>query len=40
MEKEQFTGERFLPGIQDEMLAIEHFQRYEGIRDLIKDKKS
>ncbi len=38
MEKEQFTGERFLPGIQDEVLAIEHFQRYEVIRDLIKDK--
>ncbi len=38
MEKEKFTGERFLPGIQDEMLALEHFQRYESIRELIKDK--
>lgn len=38
MEREKFTGERFLPGIEDEMLALEHFQRYESVIELIRDK--
>lgn len=38
MERENFTGERFIPGIQDEGLAIEHIQRYESIRELVSDK--
>lgn len=38
MERENFTGERFVPGIQDEALAIEHIQRYESIRELVSDK--
>lgn len=33
-----FTGERFVPGIQNAELSIEHFQRYESIVELVKDK--
>lgn len=33
-----FTGERFVPGIDDSELQIEHFQRYESILDIVKDK--
>lgn len=38
MEKEAFTGERFIPGIQDEMLSMEHYQRYESIRQIVRGK--
>lgn len=33
-----FTGERFIPGIQDKKLEIEHLQRYMSIRNIVKDK--
>lgn len=35
---ELFTGERFVPGIQDNKLEIEHFQRYLSVRKLVKGK--
>lgn len=38
MDKEIFTGERFIPGIEDEMLAIEHIQRYQSVRELVRGK--
>ena len=40
MAKEQldFTGERFVPGIKDDKLKIEHYQRYLSVRELVKDK--
>ena len=33
-----FTGERFIPGIDDVKLQAEHYQRYISVRNLIKDK--
>lgn len=33
-----FTGERFIPGIQDNKLEIEHYQRYLGVRELVRGK--
>ena len=36
--KELFTGERFIPGIDDSKLEIEHYQRYLSVRNLVKDK--
>ncbi len=33
-----FTGERFVPGIEDTKLETEHYQRYLSVRSLIKDK--
>ena len=42
MEKEKrnrlFTGERFIPGIEDDKLQVEHYQRYMSVRNLVKDK--
>lgn len=35
----EFTGERFVPGIEDEKLSIEHMQRYMSILPLVKNKK-
>ena len=33
------TGERFIPEAKDEELEIEHLERYECIRELVKGKK-
>lgn len=33
-----FTGERFVPGINDVKLEIEHFQRYQSVRELVCGK--
>lgn len=33
-----FTGERFIPGIEDEQLEIEHFQRYISVLPLVENK--
>ncbi|MCI6165626.1 MAG: glycosyltransferase, partial [Lachnospira sp.] len=33
-----FTGERFVPGIDDDEITIEHFQRYKTVLDLVKNK--
>lgn len=39
MSKEElFTGERFVPGIDDPELEIEHYQRYNSILDIVKNK--
>ena len=38
MIQEKFTGERFIPGIDDEMLSIEHMQRYMGVREMVRGK--
>lgn len=35
---ELFTGERFVPGIQDRKLEIEHYQRYLSVRKLVEGK--
>jgi len=35
---ELFTGERFIPGILDDKLEIEHYQRYLGVRELVRGK--
>ncbi len=37
-EEELFTGERFVPGIDDDEITIEHYQRYESIKELVKGK--
>lgn len=37
-ESEIFTGERFVPGINDPELYIEHIQRYSSIVECVKDK--
>lgn len=37
--KELFTGERFVPGIGDHKLEIEHFQRYLSVREIVKGKR-
>ncbi|PXV91456.1 GT2 family glycosyltransferase [Lachnotalea glycerini] len=36
---ELFTGERFVPGVEDKKLEIEHFQRYQSIKELVRGKK-
>jgi 2-polyprenyl-3-methyl-5-hydroxy-6-metoxy-1,4-benzoquinol methylase len=36
--KERFTGERFIPGVEDDEITIEHYQRYESILDIVKGK--
>jgi GT2 family glycosyltransferase/ubiquinone/menaquinone biosynthesis C-methylase UbiE len=33
-----FTGERFVPGIEDVKLEIEHFQRYISVKELVRGK--
>lgn len=33
-----FTGERFIPGIEDVKLSMEHYQRYYSVLPLIKGK--
>lgn len=33
-----FTGERFVPGIDDTQLELEHYQRYYSVLPLVKDK--
>lgn len=33
-----FTGERFIPGVEDKKLEIEHFQRYKSISGIVKGK--
>lgn len=39
MDKDEiFTGERFVPGINDPELQIEHFQRYNSIVNIVKNK--
>ena len=32
------TGERFIPEVQDEELTIEHLERYECVKELVRDK--
>ncbi len=34
----EFTGERFVPGIDNAELEIEHYQRYFAVLPLVKDK--
>ncbi|MUG89181.1 glycosyltransferase [Paenibacillus timonensis] len=34
-----FTGERFVPGKTDKELEIEHLQRYEMLREIVKGKR-
>ena len=36
--KELFTGERYIPGIDDDKLEMEHYQRYLSVRELIRGK--
>lgn len=36
--KDIFTGERFVPGVEDDEITIEHYQRYESILDIVRDK--
>lgn len=36
--EEIFTGERFVPGIEDAELEAEHYQRYYSVLPLVKDK--
>ena len=33
-----FSGERFIPGIEDNKLEMEHYQRYLSVRNLVRDK--
>ncbi|MBE5953115.1 MAG: glycosyltransferase [Lachnospiraceae bacterium] len=35
---EIFTGERFVPGVEDDEITIEHYQRYESIVEIVRDK--
>lgn len=39
MIQEKFTGERFLPFVEDKKLQIEHFQRYLSVKTLAKGKR-
>lgn len=39
MSKNVFTGERFVPGIEDEKLSAEHYQRYFSVCEYVKGKK-
>ena len=36
--EEAFTGERFVPGIDDEQLEMEHYQRYYSALSFVEDK--
>lgn len=36
--KDLFTGERFVPGIEDIKLEMEHYQRYLSVAKLVKNK--
>lgn len=36
--KELFTGERFIPGAGDDKLGMEHYQRYLGVREMVRGK--
>lgn len=36
--EQNFSGERFLPGIKDEEMTIEHYQRYYFAQQFVKDK--
>lgn len=38
-ERVEFTGERFIPGIEEDELAIEHMQRYQSVLQIVKGKK-
>jgi GT2 family glycosyltransferase/ubiquinone/menaquinone biosynthesis C-methylase UbiE len=33
-----FTGERFIPEVEDEQMKVEHIQRYLAIKNLVKNK--
>ena len=33
-----FTGERFIPGVNDKKLSIEHYQRYKSVLPYVKGK--
>lgn len=35
---ELFTGERFVPGIDDTQLTMEHYQRYYSVLPFVRDK--
>lgn len=35
---ELFTGERFIPGIDDDKLEMEHYQRYLSVRELVRGR--
>ena len=37
-ETDLFTGERFVPGINDTQLTMEHYQRYYSALPLVKGK--
>lgn len=37
--KTEFTGERFIPGIEDYKLTIEHMQRYKSVVKLAQGKR-
>lgn len=36
--KEEFTGVRFIPGIEDDQMHMEHYQRYRSITSLVENK--
>lgn len=38
-EKMEFTGERFVPGIEEDELTIEHMQRYRSVQHIVRGKK-
>ncbi|MBR5247333.1 MAG: glycosyltransferase [Lachnospiraceae bacterium] len=38
MSEQTFTGERFVPGIDDEQLEMEHYQRYYSALSFVEDK--
>ena len=35
---DSFTGERFVPGINDVKLSMEHYQRYYSVLPLVRHK--
>lgn len=37
-ESQLFTGERFIPGVEDDKLEMEHYQRYLSVRNLVRGK--
>ena len=37
-DKTEFTGERFMPSIEDDPIRIEHLQRYWSIKEIVRDK--
>lgn len=34
----EFTGERFIPEMSDKELEIEHIQRYDSLKEVVRDK--